>query len=157
MGAAAMSRWAEVVASAPEFADSVRQIFDSRRHKTLATLRKDGSPRVSGIELSFVEGDVVMGMMEGSVKWLDLSRDSRMAVHGISDDPPVDDPGRWAGDVKISGRAVEIPGPSGAASPSNSVRLDVSEVVWTRVGTPADHLVIETWHPDRGLQRRVRR
>ena len=155
MGAAAMSRWAEVVASAPEFADSVRRIFDGRRHKTLATLRKDGSPRVSGIELSFVEGDVVMGMMQGSVKWLDLSRDSRMAVHGISDDPPVDDPGRWAGDVKISGRAVEIPGPSGAAS--NSVRLDVSEVVWTRVGTPADHLVIETWHPDRGLQRRVRR
>ena len=58
-----MSRWAEVVASPPEFADSVRRIFDSRRHKTLATLRRDGSPRVSGIELSFVEGDVVMGMM----------------------------------------------------------------------------------------------
>jgi hypothetical protein len=152
-----MSRWAEVVASSPEFADSVRRIFDSRRHKTLATLRRDGSPRVSGIELSFVEGDVVMGMMPGSVKWLDLRRDSRMAVHGISDDPPVDDPGRWAGDVKISGRAVELPDPSGAASPSHSLRLDVSEVVWTRVGTPADHLVIETWHPDRGLERRVRR
>ena len=91
------------------------------------------------------------------MKWLDLRRDSRMAVHGISDDPPVDDPGRWAGNVKISGRAVEIPGPSDAVSPSHSLRLDVSEVVWTRVGTPADHLVIETWHPDRGLQRRVRR
>jgi hypothetical protein len=85
-----MSRWAEVVASPAEFADSVRRIFDSRRHKTLATLRRDGSPPVSGIELSFVEGDVVMGMMPGSVKWLDLRRDSRMAVHGISDDPPVD-------------------------------------------------------------------
>ncbi len=74
-----MSHWAEVAASAPEFADSVRRIFESRRHKTLATLRKDGSPRVSGIELSFVEGDVVMGMMPGSLKSLDPRRDPRMA------------------------------------------------------------------------------
>lgn len=98
-----------------------------------------------------------MGMMPGSLKSLDLRRDPRMAVHGISDDPPVDDPGRWAGDVKISGQAAELPDPSGATSPSDSLRLDVLEVVWTRVGTPADHQVIESWHPDRGLQRRIRR
>jgi hypothetical protein len=36
-------------------------VFDLRRHKTLATLRQDGSPRISGIELEFVDGDVVMG------------------------------------------------------------------------------------------------
>jgi hypothetical protein len=30
-------------------------------------------------------------------------------------------------------------------------------VVLTRVGQPADHLVIESWHPGRGLERRTRR
>jgi hypothetical protein len=34
--------------------------------------------------------------------------------------------------------------------------VDVQEVVLTRVGEPADHLVIESWHPDRGTERRKR-
>jgi hypothetical protein len=36
-------------------------------------------------------------------------------------------------------------------------RIEVTEVVLTRLGEPADHLVIECWHPNRGLERRVRR
>ena len=44
-----MARWQDVVDSEPEFATAVRALFDARRHKTIATLRKDGSPRISGI------------------------------------------------------------------------------------------------------------
>lgn len=40
---------------------------------------------------------------------------------------------------------------------AHSFMIDVLEVVHTSVGTPADHLVIDSWHPDRGLQRRTRR
>ncbi len=47
-----MARWQDVLDSAPEFAAKVRTLFDARKHKTLATLRKDGSPRISGIECS---------------------------------------------------------------------------------------------------------
>ena len=131
-------------------------MFDLRRHKTLATIRRDGSPRISGIELEFVDGHVVMGMMPGSVKATDLRRDPRMVVHAASADPPTEDASAWLGDAKIAGRAVEVAGePSG--QPSNRFRIEISEVVLTRVGQPADHLVIESWHPGRGLERRMRR
>src|SRR2546428_357849 len=62
------STWAAVVAAEPDFAGRVRRVFDLRRHKTLATLRRDGSPRISGIELEFVDGDVVVGMMSVSAR-----------------------------------------------------------------------------------------
>jgi len=131
-------------------------VFDLRRHKTLATIRRDGSPRISGIELEFVDGHVVMGMMPGSVKGADLRRDPRMVVHAASADPPTEDASAWLGDAKIAGRAVEVAGEA-SGQPSNRFRIEISEVVLTRVGQPADHLVIESWHPGRGLERRMRR
>src|SRR5207302_4140193 len=76
-----MSAWKDVEASEPEFAGLVRRVFDGRRHKTLATLRRDGSPRISGIELEFAHGEVFMGMMPGSLKSADLRRDPRLTVH----------------------------------------------------------------------------
>jgi hypothetical protein len=104
---------------------------------------------------------MVLGMMPGSLKALDLRRDPRLAVHSASEDPPDDDPGTWPGDAKVAGVAVEAPDPSGPIGssdpPSHRFRIDVREVVLTRVGDPPDHLVIESWHPDRGLERRTRR
>ena len=152
-----MSSWSDVEAEAPDFAERVQRVFDSRRHKTLATLRKDGSPRISGIEVEFLDGEVVMGMMAGSVKLQDIRRDPRLAVHAASDDPPQDDPSAWAGDAKIAGRAVEITEASQPAGTSNRFRVDITEVVLTRVGEPADHLRIEAWHPTRGLTTLSRR
>jgi hypothetical protein len=35
-------------------------------------------------------------------------------------------------------------------------KLDITEVALTYVGTPADHLVIESWQAGRGWQRRTR-
>jgi hypothetical protein len=152
-----MSAWKDVEASDRDFARLVRQVFDSRRHKTLATLRRDGSPRVSGIELEFSGGEVVMGMMPGSLKSADLRRDPRLTVHAASDDPPEENPNRWPGDAKISGRAVEVEDPDAAEGSGTRLRIDIGEVVLTRVGDPADHLLIESWHPGRGLERRKRR
>jgi len=136
----------------PEFADRVRRIFDVHRHKVLATLRLDGSPRVSGIEVEFEDGELVMGMMPGSVKAQDLLRDPRLALHAASADPP-DDPSLWLGDAKIAGRAVELVGPADGDGPALHFKVDIREVVLTRVGQPADHLLIESWHEDRGLER----
>jgi hypothetical protein len=145
-----------VAAAEPEFADRVRRVFDAHRHKVLATLRRDGSPRVSGIEVVFDDGDVFMGMMLGSVKAQDLRRDPRLAIHAASDDPP-DHPSSWPGDAKIAGRAVEVTGPPDEDEPSHRFKVDITEVVLIRVGRPADHLVIESWHEDRGLERKERR
>ncbi|MDP9221554.1 MAG: pyridoxamine 5'-phosphate oxidase family protein, partial [Actinomycetota bacterium] len=105
-----------------------RQLFDAHRHKTLATLRSDGSPRISGIEVEFADGEVWLGMMPGSVKARDLGRDPRLALHSASDDPPEADPSSWSGDAKLAGHAVEVVGRRGAGPPSQRFRVRVTEV-----------------------------
>ncbi|MFC0533624.1 pyridoxamine 5'-phosphate oxidase family protein [Phytohabitans kaempferiae] len=157
-----MARWEEVEADAPEFAAAVRRLFDAFKHKTLATLRRDGSPRISGTEAQFRDGDIWLGSMWMARKAVDLRRDPRFALHSASEDPSDDNPSSWPGDAKLSGRVEEVTDPEqlakamGGEAPSEQshlFRLDIEEVVWTRVGTPADHLVIELWRAGEGLRR----
>ncbi len=156
-----MPSWSEVETEAPEFAALARRLLDAHVHKTLATLRRDGSPRISGTEVVFAEGELWLGSMWHSLKALDLQRDPRFALHSGSADPP-----GWTGDAKLAGRAEEITDPGRKAAiigddappgPSHLFRADVTELVVVRIGDPADHLVIETWHAGRGITRRERR
>ncbi len=145
-----MSSWSEFEAEAPDLAAEVRKGFAVRKHATIATLRADGSPRISGSEVAFTDGQLVLGSMPGSLKARDLRRDPRVAVHSPTVDPPDEAPGDWAGEAKVAGRAVEV----GAGAGSHTFHVDVTEVVHTRVA--GDRLVIESWHPGRGLERRTR-
>ena len=150
-----MTSWGEFAAEEPEFAGRVQRLFTRQKHLTVATLRRDGSPRISGTEADFNGDEMLLGMMPGSRKALDLLRDPRLALHSPSIDPPADDPSRWVGEAKIAGRAVPL-ADADVSDPSHRFRVDITEVVLTTVGTPADHLVIESWHPGRGLERRRR-
>ncbi len=159
-----MARWEEVAASAPHFAEAARGFFDAHKHKTIATLRRDGSPRISGIEASFVDGHLWFGSMWQARKALDLGHDPRFALHSASDDPP-----GWSGDAKVSGRVEEVTDPARLAAvlgaiggtpsePTHLFRADVAEVVLTRLGgEPPDHLVIELWRQGKELRRFERR
>ncbi|MFE0592263.1 pyridoxamine 5'-phosphate oxidase family protein [Micromonospora echinospora] len=149
-----MAWWSDLVDEEPDFAGRVRARFAVRKHGTMATLRRDGSPRISGTEFQFEEGDLRVGSMPSALKALDLRRDPRVALHCPTEDTPEDDPGSWDGDAKIAGIAHELPPPEDG---SHRFRIELTEVVLTRVGEPADHLVIESWHPGRGLRRRTRR
>ena len=151
-----VTSWSGMAAAEAEFAERVRRLFDIRKHKTLATLRRDGSPRISGIEAEFADGELWLGMMPGSVKAADLRRDQRLALHSPTQDPPENDPSAWPGEAKIAGRAIEVTDAEPSGEPSHRFKVDVTEVVLTRVGVPADHLVIESWHEGRGLTRRER-
>ena len=160
-----MAAWNDVSLVAPAFAAAVQTLFDAHEHKTMATLRKDGSPRISGIEADFVDGELWLGAMWQSRKALDLRRDSRFALHSATADAGE----AWRGDAKIAGRAEEVVDPerkravqsaSGGEAPSEPFHLfraDVTEVVLVRVGEPPDHLVVESWHEGRGLRRVERR
>jgi hypothetical protein len=160
-----MAHWRDIEAEAGDLAARVKNLFDAHKHKTIATLRKDGSPRISGIEVTFAEGDMWFGGMPQSLKCLDLLRDARFALHSGSVDP-TDDPSAWPGDAKVAGRAVEVTDPDEIAKamgdqprppgPFHLFRADVTEMVLTKVGTPADHLSIESWHDGRGVQVRKR-
>jgi hypothetical protein len=152
-----MPSWSAVEAEAPELAALARGFLDAYVHKTLATLRRDGSPRISGTEVVFSEGELWLGSMWHSSKALDLLRDPRFALHSGSADPP-----DWAGDAKLAGRAEEVTDPEGKmaiigddASPDSFhlFRANITELVVVRIGDPADHLVIETWHTGRGTNR----
>jgi len=152
-----VASWGELVDAEPEFADHVRRCFAIRKHCTLATLRRDGSPRISGTEVEFGDdGELYLGMMPGSMKALDLRRDPRLALHCPTDDAPESNPASWLGDAKVAGRAVEVSSPQDGEG-AHRFRVDLTEVTVTTVGTPADHLLIQSWHPGRGLERRERR
>ena len=106
--------------------------------------------------MEFADDGLYLGMMPGSLKALDLRRDARLAVHCPTEDAPEDDPGSWLGDAKIAGRATEVSDAT-RIDQAHRFTIDILEVVHTTVGTPADHLVIESWHAGRGVQRRERR
>ena len=150
-----MTSWADFAGAEPDLSRRVRELFNANKHHTMATLRKDGSPRISGTEVDFAGDDLALGMMAGALRAADLRRDPRVAVHTSV---PYDggDPTAWPGDAKISGTASEVADHHGEAG-SHRFLIDLTEVVITKVGTPADRLVIETWHPDRGVQRIERR
>jgi hypothetical protein len=162
-----MTSWNEFETSAPALASTVRSRFEATGLGMVATLRKDGSPRISGVEPSIFDGELWLGMMDGSLKARDLQRDPRLALHNATVDKEVKD-----GDVKVSGRGVEITdvatkkaflaafsaangyGPPDD-SPMHLFKVDVTEVSSVLPG--GDHLVIESWSSDHGLRRVERR
>jgi len=101
-----MSTWKAIETAEPEFAGRVRQLFESGRHKTIATLRADGSPRISGIECEFVDGELRFGSMPDSRKGADLRRDGRLALHGPTSHPGEGRDNEWTGEAKIAGLAL---------------------------------------------------
>ena len=142
--------WAQVESEAPELAAAVRACFDVRKHCTMATLRADGAPRISGTEVQWEGGELRIGSMAGALKARDLQRDPRVAIHSPTVDPPEGDESSWAGEAKVAGTAVEVATEDG----SHAFRIDLTEVVHTRVD--GDALRITSWHRGRGLQVRRR-
>jgi hypothetical protein len=148
-----MATWAEFEAADADLAARVRAIFTARKHHTLATLRRDGSPRVSGIEVAFRDdGQLVLGMMPGSRKQADVGRDGRVALQALSDDPPADDQASWRGDAKLSGTVTELAPRDDDEPPGPRFGLDITEAVLTHLNEAADLLVVESWHPARGTR-----
>jgi len=154
----AMSSWNEFEAAAPDLAAEVLRRLDAYTHKTLATLRRDGAPRISGTETELKDGELWIGSMWDALKARDLQRDPRFALHSGSADPP-----GWAGDAKIAGvaeeitdpdRVQEVNGPKSPPGPSHLFRLDLREA--STVSVSGDQLVIELWTADGGT-RTIRR
>jgi hypothetical protein len=135
-----VTSWRDVEQAEPEFAQRVRELFGAHRHKTLATVRAGGAPRISGIETVFEDGELVFGSMPGARKGADLRRDPRFAVHSATVDPVEGAEAQWPGEAKISGRAI-------AAGPITA------EVVHTHLNEQATMLVVEWWTPAHGLRR----
>ncbi|WP_203787368.1 pyridoxamine 5'-phosphate oxidase family protein [Paractinoplanes rishiriensis] len=140
-----MTAWQDVEASVPEFARRVRALFDAHKHKTLATVRADGAPRISGIESVFEDGELVFGSMPNARKGADLLRDPRFALHSATVDPVEGAEAEWPGEAKISGRALPVG--------TDRFHADITGVVHTHLNEKATLLVVEWWTPAGGLRR----
>jgi hypothetical protein len=156
-----MVAWVTLEQVVPELAGLVRERFDAYGLALLATLRRDGSPRISGLEPLFALDELWLGMMPRSLKALDLARDGRFSLHSATTDKQVTN-----GDAKISGVALRVddeatfaafrqafaaatgyPPPEG---PFELFRADVHEL---SILKPAgDHLEIDFWSAKSGQQ-----
>lgn len=150
-----MVTWQQFEQQAPELAAQVRARFEAHETHVLATLRKDGAPRVSGTEVDFKGEDLTFGSMLDAVKAHDLQRDGRLAIHAHPND----------GDAKVAGVAEEVVEPDAKRALGNGTeppgdfhafRVNLTEAVLTTVDQAAQELVVYTWHP--GVQvRTIRR
>jgi hypothetical protein len=152
-----MPGWTEFEAAAPELAAEVRSRLDAHTHKTLATIRRNGAPRISGTETELRDGELWIGSMWQARKAKDLQRDPRFALHSGSDEPS-----SWAGDAKLSGvaeeitdreRVQEVNGEKAPPGPSHLFRLDLDEVSVVRLNEARNGIVIDVWTPEHGVRR----
>lgn len=145
--------WEAFSAVEPEFAETVERRFAAFTHHVLATLRKDGSPRTSGIEVRFLHGELWLGMMPGSLKALDLRRDPHFALQA-NPGPGTEMAG---GDVRIAGRAIEVRDRETVARYADVVeppdpdafhlfRVELREVVRTYI-EDGTYLAVQLWRP----------
>ena len=72
----------------------------------VATIRRDGTPRLSPVEPFVLDGDLWLSMLLGSLKATDLHRDPRVLVHSVVTGPNGED-----GELKLRGTAVAADDP----------------------------------------------
>ncbi len=146
-----MSSWSEVEREAPDLAADIHAAFAVGKHCTIATLRADGAPRISGTEVEFSDGEIYLGTGDDARKTLDMLRDPRVAVHSPTRDPESET--SWAGEAKFSGVAVEVAVPEGWPPGARRFRIDLTSAVFTGLTdeTPP-RLRIRLWRAGRDLE-----
>ncbi|TQS43166.1 pyridoxamine 5'-phosphate oxidase family protein [Cryptosporangium phraense] len=155
-----MASWEQFSVEAPALAEAIKARFTATKHHVMATLRADGSPRVSGTEVEFYGPDLTFGSMWQARKALDLQRDARVAIHANPGDGSMD-----GGDAKVAGSAVEVvdQGDLGTyvddrhpPEPFHLFRVDLREAVLTSVDQERKVMIVELWRPGRPVQRTER-
>lgn len=149
-----MSNWDTFRTEAPDMAAKVEARLTAHKHHVMATLRRDGGPRVSGTEVVLDGDDLYLGSMWHARKALDLQRDPRVAIHSNPGDETME-----GGDAKITAVASEVEDDHPAKEalredpappePFHLFRLDVREVVLTEVDEEAGLLHVHLWRPGR--------
>ena len=147
--------WADFEEADPVLARRVLARLASHRHAVMATLRADGSPRQSGMEVPIRSGHLWLAMTPGSRKALDLGRDPRFSLFSAPDAEDLPE-----GDARIEGVVVPADPDQQAEflarhrhpieDPSIMVLFValISRVVLVRVSE--NSLLIESWTPTRG-------
>ena len=151
--------WSDFAAACGELAERMQLRFESHLHAVMATIRADGSPRMSGMEAPIRDGHLWLGMDRTSMKAADLRRDPRFGLHSAPESGEL-----RAGDARIEGAAVPADDAQLAtfmrghhheiddATPMALFTARIARAVLVRVD--GQQLVVESWSPAAGLSER---
>lgn len=143
--------FADFATSAPELAAPITERITTRGIGIMGTLRRDGSPRVSPIEVSLQQGRLWVGMMPGSTKLLDVRRDPRISMlTAVADKDDLAGEGKLFGlldEVADPELAATILGAAAAESGFDPDELAGSPMFEVRVGAASwQHVADDAWH-----------
>jgi hypothetical protein len=150
--------WRDLELAAPEIAEPGETRLDDARVALLATLRKDGSPRISPVEPFFFEGQLLFGAMAWTLKVRDLERDPRCTLHSA-----VTGPNAGEGELKLYGRAIEADDDLRDAcrdgwwtkEPHEAARvfsLTIEEAAFVTWDYESGEMTVRRWSPDAGFK-----
>ena len=163
-----MATWTEFAAEAPDLAALTERRLVATGLMMLATLRRDGFPRISPVEPTIADDHLTLhgdrlwlGMMPGSTKSRDLQRDGRFGAHTATADKMVTE-----GDAKFWGVATPVTDRDTLAKLSDDIyasvgyRFEVGDfdaydldlLGASSVAVRDDAMYVTTWHPGKGVQ-----
>lgn len=94
-------RWSDLLCAAPALGQVAHDKLIAPGVLLIGTVRRDGSPRISGVEPLVLDGQLWLSMMRTSTKAHDLFRDPRLVAHSIVTGPEP------AAEIKLRGTAHE--------------------------------------------------
>jgi hypothetical protein len=158
-------RWHELVERQPRLAERGGARLLDPGVVLVATLRRDGSARLSPIEPFVMEGDLLLSMLWQSWKARDLLRDPRVLVHSIvtgrdggdgefkvrGTARPVDDPERQQ---RYAAAVAEALGWEPEPGRFHLFAIDLSEVTFIRYDHASGDQFVARWPPPREFVRR---
>lgn len=149
--------WADLEITAPRLATLAGQRLIEPGVLLVATIRRDGTPRLSPVEPLILDGELWLSMMWKSRKAADLQRDNRILLHSI-----ITGRDGAEGEVKVRGQAIAVDDPATRARYCEGVavlgwrpsepyfhlfRVDLAEITVVRYAENGDQYVAR-W-PDR--------
>ena len=104
-----MATWADFEAGAPSMAARGLQQLQTIPIGYLATVRKDGAPRLHPVCPHLAGGRLYVIVTDQSPKRFDLARDGRYALHILPPPLPPEDPAFDEFELNLTGRARRVP------------------------------------------------
>ena len=149
-------RWSMVEEQQPRLAAASRQRLIEPGVVLVATIRRDGTPRLSPVEPFLLDGELWLSMMPTSRKASDLDRDPRVLVHSVivsrdggEGEFKVRGVARDEPDLEVQGRYAAAVGPALGWSPTpGSFRLfavDVLDITVIRYESETGDQFVTRW------------
>ena len=146
-----MPGWGEFARAAPDLASAGEKLFRRFEVAYLATVRRDGTPRMAPVCPIFAEGALYLSVARSSPKRLDLLRTGDYALHACL--------GENDEEFQVWGRGTLIEDPAERSRVHKAIRfqfkredpvfrLDVERCLWgywENVGKPGTRPVRKRW------------